>query len=347
MTIELVTGHAGSAHVSSADVGQFNAGTVGTGKYVLNTGTKFACNVQSANAATIGTGDAIFEGRHVRVSSTESVSIDNGAQGMKRNDIICIKYDKNGSDVESASLAIVKGTATSGTPSDPAIPSGSILNGSSTAYMPLWRLPINGITVGTPVKLYGDALVTLDDAGSGSVAASRLTGTIAEARIPDLGGTYLKREPSGTSELPQNSTSTAYPIVLSNTFANNGEISYMTVSNFKNAIGITGYWTQLTAMTGTTAKTIDTSGYEEIMVVMQHFTDNSLTTADYVASIVIPKIALTSHAKTFYLSGGYNGSSTNGRSAAINITTTKATPQHVKVNATDVTADATWQIYAR
>ena len=342
MAIELVTGHAGSAHVSSADVGQFNAGTVGTGKYVLNTGTKFACNVQSANAATIGTGDAIFEGRHVRVSSTESVSIDNGAQGMKRNDIVCIKYDKNGSDVESASLAIVKGTATSGTPSDPAIPSGSILNGSSTAYMPLWRLPINGITVGTPVKLYGDVLETL----SGTVSASRLTGTIAEARIPDFGDTYVKRNPSGTGELPQNSTSTAYPIVLSNTFANNGEISYMTVSNFKNAIGVTGYWTQLTAMSGTTAKTIDTSGYAEIMVVMQHFTDNSLTTADYVASIVFPKVALTSYAKTFYLSGGYNGSSTNGRSAAINITTTKATPQHVKVNATDVTADATWQIYA-
>ena len=83
------------------------------------------------------------------------------------------------------------------------------------------------------------------------------------------------------------------------------------------------------------------------MVVMRHFTDNSLTTADYVASIVFPKIALSSYTQTFYLSGGYNGSSTNGRSAAINITTTKATPQHVKVNATDVTADATWQIYAR
>ena len=343
MAIELVTGHAGSAHVSSADVGQFNAGTVGAGKYVLNTGTKFACNVQSANAATIGTGDAIFEGRHVRVSSTESVSIDNGAQGMKRNDIVCIKYDKDDSDVESASLAIVKGTATSGTPSDPSIPSGSILSGSSTAYMPLWRLPINGITVGTPVKLYGDVLETL----SGTVSASRLIGTIAEARIPDLGGTYLKREPSGTGELPQNTDSTAYPIVLSDTFANNGEISYMTVSNFKNAIGITGYWNQLTSMGGTTAKTINTSGYEEIMVVMQHFTDDTITTADYVASIVFPKVVLTSYAKTFYLSGGYNGSSTNGRSAAINITTTKATPQHVKVNATDVTADATWQIYAR
>lgn len=343
MAIELVTGHAGSAHVSSADVGQFNAGTVGTGKYVLNTGTKFACYVQSANAATIGTGDAIFEGRHVRVSSTESISIDNGAQGMKRNDIVCIKYDKNGSDVESASLAIVKGTATSGTPSDPAIPSGSILSGSSTAYMPLWRLPINGITVGTPVKLYGDVLETL----SGTVSASRLTGTIEEARIPDLGDTYLKREPSGTGELPQNSTSTAYPIVLSNTFANNGEISYMTVSNFKNAIGITGYWNQLTAMTGTTQKSISLSGYEEVMIVMQHFTDSNNSTADYVASVVLPRIAISSGAKEVYLSGGYLGSSTNGRSASITVTNTTVKGKKVMINATDVTADATWQIYAR
>ena len=239
MTVELITGHAGSAHVSSADAGWLNAGTFGTGKYVLDTQTKFACNVQSANLVTVGTGDAIFEGRHVRVSATENVAIDNGAQGVNRNDIICIKYEyDNGTGEESASLAVVKGTAVSGTPSDPTIPSGSILSGSTTAYMPLWRIPISGISAGTPVKLYGNVLPTLETAGSGSVAASRLTGTIAEARIPDLGGTYIKRQPTSTSEMPQNTGATVYPIGLDNTFANGGKASYMTPSNFRNAIGV-------------------------------------------------------------------------------------------------------------
>ena len=238
MTVELITGHAGSTHISAADDGWYNVGVVGSGKYVLDTGTQFACNVQSANLVTIGIGDALFEGRHVRVSATENVALDNGAQGVNRNDIICIKYEYNsGTAVESASLAVVKGTASSSTPADPTIPSGSILNGATSAYMPLWRIPISGITVGVPVKLF-DEIATLENANTGSVAATRLTGTINSARIPDLGGTYIKRQPTSTSELPQNTGETVYPIGLDNTFANGGKASYMTPSNFRSAIGV-------------------------------------------------------------------------------------------------------------
>ena len=196
MTVELITGHAGSAHISAADDGWQNVGAFGSGKYVLDTGTQFNAEVQNANLVTIGVGDAMFEGRHVRVSATENVAIDNGAQGMNRNDIICIKYEyDSGTDVETASLEVVKGTASSSTPSDPTIPSGSILDSDSVAYMPLWRIPIEGITVGTPVKLYGDVVVTL--AGMltktwtasqiPNISASKITsGTLDAARIPNI-----------------------------------------------------------------------------------------------------------------------------------------------------------------
>lgn len=178
MTVELITGHAGSAHISAADDGWLNVGVVGSGKYVLDTGTQFACNVQSANLVTVGIGDALFEGRHVRVSATENVALDNGAQGMKRNDLICIKYEYDSvTSVESASLAVVKGTASSSTPVDPTIPSGSILEGATTAYMPLWRIPISGIAVGTPEKLYGDVLISIDDLLTRNIPASQITGS--------------------------------------------------------------------------------------------------------------------------------------------------------------------------
>ena len=212
MTIELITGHAGSAHVSSADVGWLNAGTFGSGKYVLDTLNKLACNVQSANLVTVGTGDAVFEGRHVRVSATENVAIDNGAQGVNRNDIVCIKYEyDNGTSEESASLAVVKGTAVSGTPSDPTIPSGSILSGSTTAYMPLWRIPISGITVGTPVALYGNVIVTLNGLLSKvwtasqipNIAATKITsGTLDAARIPNLDASKLTSGTIADGRLP-------------------------------------------------------------------------------------------------------------------------------------------------
>lgn len=212
MAIELITGHAGSAHVSAADAGWLNVGVVGEGKYVLDTGTQFVCNVQSANLVTIGIGDALFEGRHVRVSATENVALDNGAQGMNRNDLICIKYEyASSTSVESASIAVIKGTASSGTATDPDVPSGSILEGATTAYMPLWRIPISGITVGTPEKLYGEILSSLDATLSRTwdvtqipnIPASKITsGTFADARIPSLAASKITSGTFADARIP-------------------------------------------------------------------------------------------------------------------------------------------------
>lgn len=154
MSIELVTGHAGSAHVTSAQDGRLNAAAWGGGKYVLPTQAEFAVTVDSANQVTVATGDAMLEGRHVTSEAPTALTVDSGTQGMKRNDLVCVVYAKNGSGVESAALQVVKGTETSGTPTDPAIPTGSILAGDTSCAMALWRLPISGITMGTPEQLF-------------------------------------------------------------------------------------------------------------------------------------------------------------------------------------------------
>lgn len=212
MTVELITGHAGSAHISAADDGWLNVGVVGSGKYVLDTGTKFACNVQSANLVTIGIGDALFEGRHVRVSAIENVALDNGAQGVNRNDLVCIKYNyDSGTSVETASLEVIKGTAVGGTPSDPTIPSGSILEGATAAYMPLWRIPISGITVGEPEKLYGEVIAPLDGIYSKTWDASQIpnlpagkitSGTLDAARIPNLDASKIASGTFAAARIP-------------------------------------------------------------------------------------------------------------------------------------------------
>ena len=212
MTVELITGHAGAAHISSADDGWRNVGTFGSGKYVLDTGNQFAAEVQSANTVSIGVGDAIFEGRHVRVSVAENVTIDNGAQGVNRNDVICLKYEyDSGTDVESASLAVVKGTASSTTPSDPTIPAGSILDGDATAYMPLWRIPIEGINVGTPESMFGEVIVTLNGLLSHTFKASQIpnisankitSDTLGAARIPSLDASKIASGTLDAARIP-------------------------------------------------------------------------------------------------------------------------------------------------
>ena len=163
MSMELVTGFAGRSHVTAAQDGRRNIGTFGGGRYVLDTGQQFAITVDSANQVTVGTGDGIMDGRHVTNESPEALVVESGTQGVNRNDLVCVRYSADASTgVETASLVVVKGTATSGTPADPAINEGSVTDGDSPVDWPLWRVPVSGINVGTPVKLFEDVLPIAD-----------------------------------------------------------------------------------------------------------------------------------------------------------------------------------------
>ena len=95
----------------------------------------------------------MIEGRYARVTAAETVTIESGVTGRNRNDLICVKYTRDSNNIETIALAVLKGTATSGTAADPTVPSGSILNNSGTVWIPIARIPISGITDGTPVML--------------------------------------------------------------------------------------------------------------------------------------------------------------------------------------------------
>lgn len=155
MTIELVDGKAGRAHISSEDKAIIHQAKFSKSDVVFDWGDVFKCTMGSANRATIGTGCASIQGLDWHITAAESVTISNGSQGMKRNDIICAHYHRDSSTgVEKVELVVLKGTPNATTAADPTIPSGKILSGAVDAYMPLWRIPLDGITVGTPVRLF-------------------------------------------------------------------------------------------------------------------------------------------------------------------------------------------------
>lgn len=155
MTQELIWGKSGSPHIDGNDIGTINLAMRGVGNYVLDYKDKLKATVASANKVTIGTGVMSFEGRDIIISAAETVTIESGSQGMKRNDIICEHYHRDtSSGVETTNLVAIKGTPASSNPKDPTIPSGTILGGATDAYMPLWRVPLDGISVGTPVQLF-------------------------------------------------------------------------------------------------------------------------------------------------------------------------------------------------
>lgn len=155
MTIELVDGKAGTAHISSEDKAIIHQAKFSKSDVVYDWGDAFKCSMSSSNRATIGTGCASIQGLDWHITAAESVTISNGSQGMKRNDIICAHYHRDSkTGNENVALTVLKGSPNATTAADPAIPSGKILSGAVDAYMPLWRIPLNGITVGTPVRMF-------------------------------------------------------------------------------------------------------------------------------------------------------------------------------------------------
>lgn len=155
MTIELVDGKAGVAHISSEDKAIIHQAKFSKSDVVFDWGDAFKCSMSSPNRATIGTGCASIQGLDWHITAAESVTIFNGSQGVKRNDIICAHYHRDSkTGNELVELTVLKGTPDATTAADPTIPSGKILSGAVDAYMPLWRIPLDGITVGTPVRLF-------------------------------------------------------------------------------------------------------------------------------------------------------------------------------------------------
>ena len=159
MAFEIVDGMTGTKHISSDDLAALNTATVGKADCVLKYGNDFALTMASANSATLGTGVGMVGGKRFWNQAATSLTIQSGTQGQKRNDLVVARYAKTSAGIESITPVVVKGTPTTGTPADP----------STTANdLKLWRVPLNGITVGAPVKLFSPVtpLGTLGDSVS-------------------------------------------------------------------------------------------------------------------------------------------------------------------------------------
>lgn len=155
MTTTFITGKGGTPHITSGDMGAMQAGIIGNGSYLLQGADgKFpAVTMQDANHALIPVLNLVVEGRYARVTEAETATIESGMSGRNRNDLVCLKYTRNGQNIETAAIAVLKGTPNTGTAADPTVPSGSIHSASGTAWIPIARIPISGITPGTPVML--------------------------------------------------------------------------------------------------------------------------------------------------------------------------------------------------
>lgn len=159
--MQIVTGYAGQAHITSNDDQGRNQGTFGEDSYVLSVGSKFEPTLVSANQLRIADGEAVMQGVHFRVepSSFDTVSIANGTQGRNRKDLVVCRYQKNGSTgVESCQWVVIQGTATTGTATRPDFVRGDILDGALSADMPFFEIVLSGVNVTAVNRIYNTVL---------------------------------------------------------------------------------------------------------------------------------------------------------------------------------------------
>jgi hypothetical protein len=154
MAFEGVVAYQGKEHITAPQIGRLIAGVCGSVRGILQTQNRIKASMQTANRVRIDTGDVIMDGRLVTNEEPMELNVANGRAGYKRNDLVVLKFTRAVNGIEKFEVEVLSGDAVNtGTPKDPVYTAGDILSGSTSACMPLWRLPVDGITVGEPVCL--------------------------------------------------------------------------------------------------------------------------------------------------------------------------------------------------
>lgn len=140
--ISLVTGHTGTEHVTSKQIGRFNAALHGKGNYILDVGDKCQVDVIDSNKIRVNKGELMCQGRHISIETPEDITITGGTLGQTTYALVYIHYSIDDSGIESVSLETKALTF-----ADNYDLSGSILDGSSTADIELVRVSLNGYSI--------------------------------------------------------------------------------------------------------------------------------------------------------------------------------------------------------
>lgn len=156
MGVKLMTGATGEQNIQAADDRECLAGITGLDSYVFPTGSQLKATLVDANTITIGTGAGSLQGSRFRCSTTTTVNIQSGTQGQFRHDIVGLHFSREPSGREGLEFQVLTGepAASEGAATDPAYTAGDLLKGDANAFMPLYRVKLNGINAADPEPMF-------------------------------------------------------------------------------------------------------------------------------------------------------------------------------------------------
>lgn len=163
--MEIITGYTGKKHITAEMDRDVNIGIVGGDSYVLVTGSQLEAEVSSNNEIKIKDGVVMHQGcaGSIKKNTYDSITISNGSQGMKRIDLLVLRYERNqDTNIELLTLKVLQGTPAESSPTIPQYTVGDIQSGDSVSDMPLYEIELDGINVTEVRKVFKMCMTNAD-----------------------------------------------------------------------------------------------------------------------------------------------------------------------------------------
>lgn len=151
---KIITGHTGTAHITSDDVGAFNQALIGDNDYLLSEESSLTATLLDNNTIQLSDAEVVMQGTHIRIKATDTVEIETGQSGMQRIDIIVCRYSKDDDGVESSEIDVITGTPSASDPETPSVTQGDIRNGDTLHEMPLFAVELDSFSITAVTQLY-------------------------------------------------------------------------------------------------------------------------------------------------------------------------------------------------
>lgn len=195
---ELITGHLGEAHVSSADASRIAENTItNENKFI---GDIPSLSMLNANTVNIDAFTCITQGRY-STCQAGTVTIENGESSGFRKDVIMLRYEKDNNDVETTKLFYVKGTpaSTETEAQDATTPYVGLRidEGADIVDFPFFRITLNAL-LPTPSLIVDSNIAKITDIISRITSLEAHDFVIAEGKSACW---YYRKWNSGFAEL--------------------------------------------------------------------------------------------------------------------------------------------------
>lgn len=183
---ELITGTAGKPHLTSTQHRAIYEKIIGEGSYIFDDNELLEPELQSNQSLRIRSGMLYHHGSitEVKQNTYDEVAIANGSQGMKRIDLVVLRYTRNPeTEIEKMEWVVIQGTPAASDPAVPAYTEGNMQEGDLTDDCPVFEVHLDGIQVTKVVKLLAVYKRSLEELYSSKI--EQLTLPVKSAAFTD------------------------------------------------------------------------------------------------------------------------------------------------------------------